>query len=139
MIIFASNNSLEVLQNSEDWFCDFQGLSRSILSVIFVILHARVDGRVIPCVFALLLNKTGATYTRIFNQLSDHVNQVGIPSTLLFDFELGAINAVANTFLGVEIKGTFAPIYERKSRLLGFRIGTSMKPSFLYICGCYLC
>ena len=64
MLIFATDQALQLLSESDDWYND--GTFKVCPEVFFQLYttHARVHGRTIPCVYALLPNKTGATYER---------------------------------------------------------------------------
>ena len=53
-----------------------------------VTLHALVDGTTIPCVYALLPDKTQATYTRMLRELNNIPGTNFQPQTVLIDFEL---------------------------------------------------
>ena len=109
MLIFATNQALQLLANSEDWFCDG---TFSVCPEIFFQLytvHARVGQRIIPCIFALLPNKTRETYNRLFRELPHHLQPAAgnNPSTILFYFELAAINAASETFPDADFSGCF--------------------------------
>ena len=109
MIIFATDQALQLIANSEDWFCD--GVLSVRPEIIFQLstVHARVGQKIIPCIFALLPNKTRETYNRFFRELSHHLQPAAEnnPSTIMFDFELAAINAVSETFPDADISGCF--------------------------------
>ena len=107
ILIFASDNGLQLLRDSEDWFCDGTFKVCPEIFFQFYTVHARSNGRVIPCVFGLLPNKTRDTYARFFTELTNHVHQPDDPSTILFDFELAAINAATDSFPTAEITCCF--------------------------------
>ena len=69
-------------------------------------IHAICNGKVVPCIYALLPNKTGATYERFFREISNHLNG-HVPTDILFDFEQGAMNGARNVFVGIIVKGCF--------------------------------
>lgn len=107
IIIFATDQALQLMRNSEDWFCDG---TFSVCPQIFFQLytvHSRIGQKIFPCIFALLPNKTRQTYTRLFTEISNHCHVDNVPSTILFDFELAAINAVLGVFPNAEISGCF--------------------------------
>lgn len=63
-------------------------------------------GGVHPVVYALLPDKTEATYTRFFAQLNRIQNGLN-PQCVSCDFELAVINYVRNTYPNAEIHGCF--------------------------------
>ncbi|XP_066935077.1 uncharacterized protein [Clytia hemisphaerica] len=103
--MFATDEALARLNTSDHWFGD--GTFKVCPEIFFQLysIHALSNGRVIPCVFALLPNKTGITYKRLFNELSNHINND--PTSMMFDFEIGAINAASNLFPGLDVNGCF--------------------------------
>ena len=105
MHIFATDQALQLLANSEDWFCVCPA---EIFSQLYTV-HARVGQRIIPCIFALLPNKTRETYNRFFREHSHHLQSAAgnNPSTILFDFEIAAINAASETFPDADTSGCF--------------------------------
>ena len=108
ILIFATNQSVQLLATSEDWFGD--GTFKVCPEIFFQLytIHAKVNQRVIPCAYALLPDKTQQTYTRFFQEISNRVQAIGnAPSTMLFDFEAAAINAFSGVFPGAYISGCF--------------------------------
>lgn len=107
MLMFATDQAVELLSTSDDWFCD--GTFSVCPEIFFQLysIHARSNERTIPCVFALLPNKRGVTYERLFNQLSVHLRPGYAPMTILFDFEMAAINAARQVFPNADISGCF--------------------------------
>ena len=73
-------------------------------------IHAVVSGSVVPLVYALLPSKTADTYKRCFGVLLEQIKAVvdedfeGL-RMMQFDFELAAINAFKEVFVGSSIKG----------------------------------
>ena len=63
IFVFATNQALQLLANSDDWFGD--GTFKVCPEVFFQLhaVHAKLAGRVLPCIYALLANKQGFTYT----------------------------------------------------------------------------
>ena len=66
-----------------------------------------VQDRIIPCIYALLLDKSEDTYRRFFEEVRNTLDLEHSPQDIMTDFEIAAINAVAATFEGTEIKGCF--------------------------------
>ncbi|RWS06458.1 uncharacterized protein B4U80_07347, partial [Leptotrombidium deliense] len=59
-----------------------------------------------PAIYALLPNKTDATYTRMLNVLKEKIPSLN-PISILTDFEIAAQNAFKTVFPHVEIRGCF--------------------------------
>jgi len=108
ILMFASNQAIQLLAISEDWFGD--GTFRVCPEIFFQLytIHARINQRIIPCVYALLPNKTRQTYERMFREISDRVDAVGnAPLTFLIDFERATMIALNAIFPQTEISGCF--------------------------------
>ena len=106
MFIFASPQGLQFLADSEHWYAD--GTFKVCSEVFYQLytVHGQRNGRIFPCVFALLPNKNEKTYTRFFQTLFNQVNNLGNgPNDVLVDFERSAINALQNR--EIEVKGCF--------------------------------
>ena len=70
-------------------------------------VRAAVGGYVLPCVFALLPNKTGETYERMWRQIRALVGEVDAAAHRLVtvDFERASINAIREIFPASRIEG----------------------------------
>ena len=70
IFIFASDFGLQFLYECDHWYTDatFKVCPKVFYRVYPV--HGQQRGRIFPCVFGLLPNKTEATYTRFFRDLS---------------------------------------------------------------------
>ena len=106
IIMFSTNQALDCLNTSDHWFDD--GTFKVCPEMFFQLysVHALINKRVSPCVFVLLPHKTGITYQRFFNELSNHINNG--PISMMFDFEIGAINAACQAFPGLGTNGCFS-------------------------------
>ena len=133
MIIYSSENGIERLRNSHHWFCD--GTFKVCPDIFFQLysVHARINGRILPSVYALLPNKTRLTYTRFFEEISNHMND-HTPVSVLFDFELAAIDACVNTFPDVEVTGCFFHLllknFRKKIQSSGLQNRYMQEPAF---------
>ena len=106
ILIFGSVQALELLGQSLHWFSD--GTFKVCPEIFYQLytLHALINERVIPCIYALLPNKTEETYHRFFSEVAVVLQQY-VPSDIMMDFELASINASSVNFPGVEMKGCF--------------------------------
>ena len=89
---FTSDQSLELLSDSEHWLCN--GTSKVCPEIFYhvYLIYALVNGRVLPCLFAILPNKNQQAYQIFFREVSNLVT--GIPQDILFDFEQAAMNTM---------------------------------------------
>lgn len=106
ILIFATDEKLTLLENNTDWFIDGTFDAVPLIYTQLFTIHARVEGKVIPCVYVLLPNKTQVSYTATLRQLLIiHPNLA--PITTLIDFELAIKNALETVFPGVDVSGCF--------------------------------
>ena len=106
IIMFATDQTLDLLRQSDHWFGDGTfSVSPSIFFQVYTI-HAICNGKVMPCIFSLLPNKTGPTYDRVFQEIDRHMNG-HVPTDILFDFEQAALNGARHVFPGINVKGCF--------------------------------
>ena len=96
---------IDFLRNCDSWFCD--GTFRVVpdLFTQLYTIHAEKDGVIFPCIYALLPNKTEATYDRLFMKLLEIEPSLN-PLRIMVDFEKAAINALEENFISV-ITGCF--------------------------------
>ena len=123
ILIFSTQNNIELLGKADNVFSD--GTFSSAPSKLFYQLytvHAAVLGTVIPVVYALLPNKTFATYDRMYLAIKNLISpQISIKSWMM-DFENAAIKAVRKNFPLVEVSGCFFHLQQciwRKIQSLG--------------------
>ena len=105
-IIFASQNGINLLQNSRFWACD--GTFKTCPEVFYQLysIHATCEytGQVYPCVYALLTSKRQGTYRSLLDRIL--ANGQG-PQEVIMDFELAARNAFESKFPGVDVQFCF--------------------------------
>ena len=89
---FTSDQSLELLSDSEHWLCNCTSKVRPEIFYHVYLIYALVNGRVLPCLFAILPNKNQQAYQIFFREVSNLVT--GIPQDILFDFEQAAMNTM---------------------------------------------
>nr|XP_054757396.1 uncharacterized protein LOC129263513 [Lytechinus pictus] len=112
IIIFATDTNLRVLGNAESWFAD--GTFKVVPNIFFQLwtIHAVYESHVVPLVYALVANKTQATYRRVL----DVVRERGIrldPARVTIDFEIAARNAFQHAFPNAEVKGCHFHLCQR--------------------------
>ncbi|XP_031331214.1 uncharacterized protein LOC116181977 [Photinus pyralis] len=106
MLIFSTPENLLLLSRSREWFADGTFSTAPSLFQQIYTLHVVQYNSVIPVVYALLPNKTRATYVKFLRELKRI--QVGLqPSELMMDFEQAAIQAFELEFPQLRITGCF--------------------------------
>lgn len=108
ILIFATKSDLKKLVNSDVWHLDgtFETCPE-IFSQILTI-HGKYLDETLPFVYALLPNKTEATYRRVLDGLIEVCRDYRLrqprPRLCVMDFEKGLNNAVRSRFPETELK-----------------------------------
>ena len=66
-----------------------------------------VQDRIMPCIYAPLLDESEDTYRRFFKEVRNSLDFEHSLQDIMIDFEKTAINAAAATFEETEMKGCF--------------------------------
>uniref|UniRef100_A0A2S2QRY9 MULE transposase domain-containing protein n=1 Tax=Sipha flava TaxID=143950 RepID=A0A2S2QRY9_9HEMI len=103
ILIFCTSEGLKLMSASEHWFADGTFKSaHSIFTQIYTI-HVLKYNTVIPVVFALLPDKSTATYSYLIKTLKSHIPLN--PKTIMTDFEQSAILAFKENFPNIISRG----------------------------------
>jgi hypothetical protein len=115
MLLFASQESLDFLSQSPDWFMDgtFSTVPQQFAQLYTV--HGLQDGRHVVGMYALLPDKREATYERMLRHLNGLINGAG-PTSVMVDFERAAINAISRVYPAAEKKGCLFHLSQSVSR-----------------------
>lgn len=106
ILIFAIEPCLEILSEAETWMSDGTFKVPPSIFYQFTTIHAVVGDWLFPCVFALLPNKTQATYIRLLENLN--TIRPGLrPYRIILDFELAAHNAFKFVYPDIEVQACF--------------------------------
>ena len=105
MMIFATEKNLQLLSENRRWLCDGTFDAAPILFKQLLTLHIIKNGKNLPLVYALVVNKQQETYTKLFEILKGKV--INDPLSVSCDFELGLINSIEEIFPDSEIHGCF--------------------------------
>src|SRR5690606_15188544 len=91
--IFATRESLQLLNMSQDWLADgtFE-TSPSLFCQIYTVHAVTLCKGIVPLVYMLLPNKAQATYVRAFSKLQELLENP-LVQRIITDFEYGVINA----------------------------------------------
>ncbi|KAB0801582.1 hypothetical protein PPYR_02653 [Photinus pyralis] len=106
ILIFGRERNLQILENCDDYFVDgtFK-IAPNLFHQVYVILAKRYGG-VHPVFFALLPNKSRATYDCLFETIKTLAPALH-PRSVTSDFELAAFKSLKNNFPQTEIRGCF--------------------------------
>ena len=104
--MFASDFTLHILKSSDEWYLDgtFQIVKETLFSQLYVVVcKAPRSSLRIPCVFALLPDKTKATYSIIFNKLKE----LGVagPKVAHLDYEMAVYSTIKKVFPATDLVG----------------------------------
>ena len=124
ILVFAVNENIQLLAESQLWFMD--GTFKTSPELFFQVytIHSCTANRVLPCAYALLPNKQQATYHRLFEILKEHQNALA-PQNVMVDLELAVLNAIDASFPDSSKKGCFFHFSQaifRKIQSLGLQV-----------------
>ena len=97
ILVFSTETNLRALTTTGHWFADGTFKTAPELFYQIYTIHALVDNNILPCVYALLPNKTEQTYYEMFQQLLILKPTLN-PRSVMVDFEIGARNALLREF-----------------------------------------
>ncbi|CAF1024296.1 unnamed protein product, partial [Brachionus calyciflorus] len=105
MMIFTTDKNLQLLNENRRWLCDGTfDAAPSLFKQLFTV-HILKNGKNLPLVYGLFVNKQQATYTKFFELLKEKLNND--PLSLSCDYELAIINSIEEIFPECEIHGCF--------------------------------
>ncbi|XP_071577721.1 uncharacterized protein [Temnothorax nylanderi] len=132
LLIFATEDNLQVLRGCDTWYCD--GTFKVVPEIFdqLYTVHGEVNGKVVPLVYALCPNRRKRTYQTLLRVLKDAIPGVA-PKNVMSDFEMAFLKAVTLEFPECELKGCLfhfgqalwrsiqdhdlAPLYRESSRV----------------------
>lgn len=101
-IMLRSPDTLALLGTSRQWFADGTFKVAPALFYQLYTVHCKVNGAVIPAVYALMKSKTEAAYTKLLSVLKTKCAAAD-PPTVRLGSEQAAINAFIGRFLLVKL------------------------------------
>uniref|UniRef100_A0A6P7FYN1 Uncharacterized protein LOC114332088 n=1 Tax=Diabrotica virgifera virgifera TaxID=50390 RepID=A0A6P7FYN1_DIAVI len=104
ILMFGTQENLDILQQNRHWFVDGTFKVAPELFVQVFTIHALVENTCMPLVYVLLQNKSEITYVRVFQKLLELKLTLN-PASIMSDFEKAIQTAAAQAFNGVEIVG----------------------------------
>jgi hypothetical protein len=108
MLIFMSDHGAWVLGRSCHIYCDgtFDTCPEPFSQLYFIMGQMDDTKRAVPCVYALLPDKEGTTYLKMWNQIKALVTfQDGLPTSIMSDFEKAVLNTMGTVFPEAAIRG----------------------------------
>jgi len=106
-LVFGTENFLKHMVSCDEIFCDGTFKLPPNLFCQLYIMHGFDGEKYVPCIYALLPNKSKPMYAALLNALIEKSNHKFKPKTVMSDFEAGFINAVQETFPEAVCKGCF--------------------------------
>ena len=97
ILIFSTSDNLRLLALSRKWMCDGTFKIAPSFACQLYTVHASYLQDYVPLVYALLPDKSEATYIRFFTQLKN-LAPTAQPHSVMTDFEMAAVNAITNVF-----------------------------------------
>jgi len=118
ILIFGRQTGLNIFERSTTWFVDGTfSVSPSLFSQVYIILAEDVGG-IHPIIYALLPNKKGETYRKLFTMLID-LNPRLLPDSISIDFEIAAISAIKEAFPRVNVHGCYYHLTKNFRKKMG--------------------
>ena len=108
MLIFSTDRNLQFLSTCLNFYAD--GTFKTVPSMFeqLYTIHSVKNGLTIPLIFGLLPNKKEQTYVKFLRQIKVLLPNSSIDS-ILTDFEMGMINAIAAEFPSCSNYGLLRP------------------------------
>jgi hypothetical protein len=104
ILIFGTRNNLDLLKEFTHWSVD--GTFKACPEVFYqlFVIHALIDSKALPMLYALLPNKLQNTYVELFESLKT-LDQALEPVSVIVDLEQASINAIMHVFPNSRIVG----------------------------------
>ena len=106
LLLFGTMDTLSWMEHRQHWFGD--GTFKVVPELFFQLytIHVHIQDAAVPCVYALMQNKTEREYDRLWTALKE-LNPRLNPQSFLTDFEVAARNSARRAFPDVQIAGCF--------------------------------
>lgn len=106
ILVFSTKQNLELLERIPNWQSDGTFSAFPLLFKQLFTIHAIIGGTTMPLVFALLQNKSQATYSKMIQAIKNPRPSLA-PTTIMTDFEKVSLNSFKDAFLSVTQSGCF--------------------------------
>jgi len=102
--IFGTDSNLDQLNINKHWFVDGTfSVAPQMYYQVFT-LHTLINNKALPLLYVLLISKTEATYTRLFQKLLE-IKPTLAPLSIMTDFEKVCQNAIVACFPTTQLVG----------------------------------
>ena len=102
ILVFATQRNFNYLNKIKDWYLDFILSISSDLSYQMFALQAKINGKSLPFVYAVISDKTQITYIKLLQTLKVYLKN---PQSISCGFEKEVFNAIQECFPSCEIYG----------------------------------
>ena len=106
MIIYSTRDNLRCLARADHWYVDGTFKTVPLLFYQLYTIHGLKGNNSIPLVYALLPNKTEATYIKLLKELKI-LEPSACPATITMDYERAMLNACTAEFPSARLRGCF--------------------------------
>ena len=137
LLVFGTDESLQLLAGSTSWFMDG---TFSVVSYLFgqlYVIHGEVGTDRCPLLYALMQRQTQSSYEELFNFISSKCH--ADPSSIMVDFEKCVHQAIRSVFGNdIAIRGCFYHLTQstwRKIQNLGLTDAYKDNEEFRLFCG----
>ena len=108
MLVFASDRALAILAAAEHWFADGTfSIAPPGCMQLYTIQALIGESTAVPCVFALLKDKSASSYAALLACISDASPRDFTPQSIMVDFETAAISTFRQRFPRATLTGCF--------------------------------
>lgn len=99
IIIFSTEMSIDILNNSSEWYVDGTFQVSPLLYKQILTINIIFHGKNLPIVYTFLPNKQEITYTKFFEMLlNNEIKCIERPVGFIVDYELAIINSIDKSF-----------------------------------------
>lgn len=105
-LLFMSDQGKHMLSTYDSWACDGTfSTAPNLFAQIFFVGAVTGSGKMIPAVHCLLPDKSGATYSKVFNAIKDVVGNTDHVKMLYCDYERAIHSAFDEICPAADIAG----------------------------------
>ena len=104
MILFGTEQNLMLLGRHAHWFVDGTFAVAPLLFYQVFTIHSLINNKAVPLVYALMCDKTEATYQRVFDRIKERMPSLK-PISIMSDYEKACQNAIQASFPDAQLVG----------------------------------
>ena len=106
ILIFGTQQGLDILGRCDHWFCDGTFKSSPALFDQLFIIQGKFRELILPLLFVLMPNRTQSSYARVLSAIGNLRPNLA-PLTIMSDFEQASINAFHDAYPAARQRGCF--------------------------------